>query len=808
MKKLLVMYVVWMALCSVAFAGLQPILSTDSPAKNSAMSVKEEVQSLMDRIQAAKAMNLTPDPALYARLETLLAEPGYSSLDCGRNNDTPVTKQGAGVCDSATTIVTLPFSDTGQLDLIDNCEGLPYNDVFYVFTAPTTADYLIDMCGSYSDSYLRVWLDGVCCTGNYVTEDDSCFNNSLDPRMHISLTAGQTIYLECGLYNQSSRRRAYALHVEEIIPPPLNDVCGGAIPLTVPSETFESTVNATVDVAPACGTAGIVTAKGVWYTVVGNGHLYTATTCGDRTLFDTKISVYMGSCDQLICVDGNDDDANCGLRSTVSWCAVSDVTYYILVHGYNAAAGNFLLGLTSGEVCSVTDCESMPLCGEPAEVELNNTCPPPESQTVLTCDGTVYGKICMFVAADHDFWKVVVPPYSILYVAQYDGENCGTNPTTCVQSKVYYEDCTLAANNSSTSGWTATNSSDQPFVFYVDVYAISNCMGSYKLTATCCTTVDYCATPIVIPGVTHFESTVNTCCATNPIATVFATGCAGTAYGSGSDAIYLMNLTQPTVVTITATGGDAQVMVFTDCSNAAGTCVASADMLSGTEETISGLSLPAGVYYVSMSMYGASGSNPCGNMTLVIDGDHQLPVELTSFNALGGDGSVTLNWRTASENNNDRFELVRDNRIVGSVSTQGNGSSEHRYVWTETGLYNGNVYHYTLYSVDMNGTREALGTAEATPSQSATVSEYALYQNYPNPFNPTTQISFDLVEAGNVSLKVYNLMGQSVADLVSGQTSAGRHTVTLNAANLPSGVYLYRLNVNGFTSEKKMLLLK
>ena len=86
--------------------------------------------------------------------------------------------------------------------------------------------------------------------------------------------------------------------------------------------------------------------------------------------------------------------------------------------------------------------------------------------------------------------------------------------------------------------------------------------------------------------------------------------------------------------------------------------------------------------------------------------------------------------------------------------------------------------------------------------------EFALHQNWPNPFNPTTQICFDLKESGFVSLKVYNLMGQEITSLISSIKTAGTHTVTFNANNLPTGIYIYRLEVKDFISQKKMLLLK
>ena len=85
---------------------------------------------------------------------------------------------------------------------------------------------------------------------------------------------------------------------------------------------------------------------------------------------------------------------------------------------------------------------------------------------------------------------------------------------------------------------------------------------------------------------------------------------------------------------------------------------------------------------------------------------------------------------------------------------------------------------------------------------------YKLEQNYPNPFNPTTMISFSLPKASNVQLSVYNMLGEKVAELLNGNISAGKHTVNFNAANLASGMYVYRIKADNFVAVKKMLLLK
>ncbi len=85
---------------------------------------------------------------------------------------------------------------------------------------------------------------------------------------------------------------------------------------------------------------------------------------------------------------------------------------------------------------------------------------------------------------------------------------------------------------------------------------------------------------------------------------------------------------------------------------------------------------------------------------------------------------------------------------------------------------------------------------------------FQLRQNYPNPFNPTTTIEFALPKESNVTLKLFDILGREVAILVDGELESGVHKIDFNGKDLASGMYFYRIHVEGFLATKKLLLLK
>jgi hypothetical protein len=107
--------------------------------------------------------------------------------------------------------------------------------------------------------------------------------------------------------------------------------------------------------------------------------------------------------------------------------------------------------------------------------------------------------------------------------------------------------------------------------------------------------------------------------------------------------------------------------------------------------------------------------------------------------------------------------------------------------------------NYTLTvdaSLSVNALNERIPTA------------YSLSQNYPNPFNPTTTIEFSIPKSGFVTLKIYNLLGQEVATLISENLPAGVYHADWDASRMASSVYYYLINAGGFQQVKKMILLR
>jgi hypothetical protein len=115
---------------------------------------------------------------------------------------------------------------------------------------------------------------------------------------------------------------------------------------------------------------------------------------------------------------------------------------------------------------------------------------------------------------------------------------------------------------------------------------------------------------------------------------------------------------------------------------------------------------------------------------------------------------------------------------------------------------------YGVIDVDTLSTTWTGPTSVDVAVTGAVPTEYALLQNYPNPFNPTTEITYELPQASEVRLSVFNLLGQEVALLINAKEGPGSHTVRFSGTGLPSGVYLYRLETDHFIQTRRMVLVR
>ncbi len=200
----------------------------------------------------------------------------------------------------------------------------------------------------------------------------------------------------------------------------------------------------------------------------------------------------------------------------------------------------------------------------------------------------------------------------------------------------------------------------------------------------------------------------------------------------------------------------------------------------------------------------------------VQDNEGVAPVELASFTSSIDRRNVTLRWSTVTEENNSGFDIER--RVsgssntwakVGNVTGSGTTNTTKNYSFSENNLATGR-YNYRLKQMDFNGNFKYYDLAGEVIV--GVPVKFDISQNYPNPFNPSTKINFDLPFDSKVQIKVFDITGREMTQILNETKTAGYHTVQFNALNLASGVYFYMINANGgnqsYVKTMKMVLVK
>jgi len=221
-------------------------------------------------------------------------------------------------------------------------------------------------------------------------------------------------------------------------------------------------------------------------------------------------------------------------------------------------------------------------------------------------------------------------------------------------------------------------------------------------------------------------------------------------------------------------------------------------------------------YFQQVASFGTTQLTSAGSEDIFITkiGNQPVPVELSAFNAAVWGSSVEISWLTATETNNFGFDIERkivDGSFVSAAFIKGNGTktTPSSYSYIDENLSAGK-YFYRLKQIDLDGSFTYSKSIEVEINQPE---KFVLNQNYPNPFNPSTAISFEMPVEANVSLTIFNSLGEEVSKIVKGALTPGNHIINFDAGNLSSGIYIYKLNATGkngelFSSSKKMTLIR
>lgn len=230
------------------------------------------------------------------------------------------------------------------------------------------------------------------------------------------------------------------------------------------------------------------------------------------------------------------------------------------------------------------------------------------------------------------------------------------------------------------------------------------------------------------------------------------------------------------------------------------------------------------VYKLTATGFGSAvvkvtASDGMSAVEVTVQFDEQVPIELSSFVGSVIEDRVVLNWATASQTNNAGFRVLRstdgETYEVVSELIAGAGTTDQLmdYMFEDISLPAAEIVYYVLEQIDLDGTVNRSNPIEVLLGARFTLPTEFASAVYPNPFNPRTTISYDLPADTNVSVIIYDAIGQEIRQLVSQHYTAGRYSVQWDAKDfmgrsVGSGVYIAKIVAGPNTAIQKMLLLK
>lgn len=742
---------------------------------------------------------------LYLFIQTQFLVFGQGNTPC---TATPLTS--AATCTYTTgTTVGATYQSNGNNGGAPSCASPGAPDVWYSFTPASSGSYQIDtQAGSITDSGMGLYAGAACNSQSEVTCDDDGGTGFMS-QITAGLTAGVTYYIRVWNYGGSGTG-TFGICITNGPAPAANDECATAIPVPVnPTNICSSSVAGNLIGATASAQAngcGGTADDDVWFSFVATAtsHLINLNNLGGSTT-DLYHSVYAGTCGApgaaLVCSDPE--------NSVVSGLTPGN-TYFVRVYSWTS---------TGGQTSTFNIC-----IGTPPPPPANDNCGGaiPVTVSSTSCNytaGTIYSATASSQAngcggtADDDVWYSFVatsPSVNVsitnisggttdLYHSVYAG-SCGSPGTALVCSD---------PNTSIVTGLTVGNT------YFVRIYSWTSTAGQTSVFDLCilssgaCGTPnnqDYCVAPAILtPGTSFSSNTSGTYTADIP-ANLGAIFCGSIENNSWYQ--FVATSTSHTFP-ITSVSGctfgiQAQVYAVTEdvngcCTNFASVsnCYNPANLTLGTV-TATGLTI--GNTYVLM--VDGNGGSICDFSISGWNGTGILPVELIAFTGVGLEEFNSLKWSTASEKENDHFNVLRsydgiDFEKIGELEGAGTTLHTSNYDFNDGEIRSG-ICYYQLQQVDMNG----VSTKSEVIAIDRNKTQEDRMRVFPNPTENVVYVELpEQLEEG--FLQLTDTRGEILQEIRLREQSGKQIVMELDQVN--SGLYLIRLvEENGTVTVKKI----
>lgn len=746
-------------------------------------------------------------------------------------------------CTSAITLTVGSSCTSGSIVTANSNTGEPAgacftypNDdgVWYVFkaTATSTTVNVFANGGAYSPS-VAVYNGGAAaspsCPASTATAV-GCANYSTNESATISLT-GLTVnswyYILVDM--PSTIAQSFCVSVNNA---PANDNPCGAISLTVGGACQEtSLMGATATAGPANPSCWLTTpSTDTWYSFVATDDSMTISTdymgnsVGD--LIDSQIALYSGTCSGTLTQVSCDENSggNVGNNSIMSATTLTvGATYYVRVDGYSTNVGDFCI--TAFET-PPTEIGPGQTCADAMQAYPSTTCSASQGSLAYNYIGTAgFNGTTEGLDGACNGNDAVQEPNWVVFTANattttLTNQTAGANQETHDYA-VYSGACgtlTPVTCATVTDGASTSIATTIGTKYYVMVTASGTTATAIR-TDVCLTSSTACSTPSNNNCSSASSISVNTTyTATNACATADGALCSGSmenniwytwtapaTWTAGQNAF--LNVWNENCTYGTSSGG-VQVSMWgagTTCATAGSTnCMIYVDQNNDNEIHV-GFEPTAGSTYL-FTFDGEGGQACTFNFSISSTFITPLPVELLNFQAQLKDRNVNLTWETASELNNDYFEVERSQdglrfEKVGRIKGQGTTKANHAYALLDRNTFEG-VSYYRLKQVDFNG--------ESTYSSVITVEMPRMVETIsviPNPANNSAYFLFTAPENEVVYLQIYESGGKRVK-ASSHSVGAGENNMNIDLSDIPNGVYYVLMTSQAKLYKAKLIIKK